>query len=1547
MADSNEKIINDYLESLNRAMAIHAEKALEKASANSTKIELVEIVDITNRDSGWYIVWNGSTRYKVTSSERYEIGTKVYVTIPNGDFNQQKFISGLYYDGQNETNYVYDYELPFNTFTKSSENLLVNTETYGLLANCNKEGNEPSFGSQFINIGSITKLNDNNNYLGVAANFKTILGENVEGTYGLRINITATNKSGQQDNRTYYLRSTENMVGNIYNFNSFIPQQARFDIKDLNISKINVDFFQNGDFKDGNGDSAAWQYNGQQLPDNIFVKDIEVYYGIDKQTEENVLTLYTNDGLTYNSRDDDGHNQKTIKLIWSYKDLIVEDSEPQSITSKQDAINLLGENSNINIHWYKKMDDAIYYMFKEDIEKRIKDYEEQLKVLARWEKNWIFSEDDGITEEEAETIKENDIAFIIEKLFLYNPDYYNPDTNIFTSNGRTFLIRLIRTIKDTLGSEEETTLQNNNSTNVGLRQMYKQTFINNVLGDGWCLIGDDLFELEILPDLDKKTTEYMVVVEYGPWKTAVDDWENVYNLVGKYDTESLEYHKVVTKEPLVLINSGDIPDEINLKNDATRFVFDDDQLNGEYRIYDAHSGNLIDGNHANKIFSVEIICDSDIIGSYLNPTSDIVIWKVPKVNTRTLFYTLDEELENTLASQDSLFKRFSNTLKYDPSYEYIKKEGENKYKLKYQVAPNYRATAVNNDITCYVIQPSGIIEKNQKILFSQFDYDGSDYMFTLNLGQWIVPVSKGSRTDKNALKKGTVYSSYSAEYAQDIDFKVVGPQENIITWYPNSEFNNHYREIEIHLYNSKNREISLTNKEKDDIIKLWLNKAAKGRYFGEYAHFHFIAVMTEDVDENDAPVYYATRVAINVDAMPDPGLILKAEYTRADDDTNENIKYTQLLSLPVQMAGYEISGPTAIVYDSTGSKYYTLPQSTYITLSYRYQSLLNNENTSWENKSRELKEAIAEATYNNWKRSTDKTREALKEAEDNYQEELFEHQKRQLNLKSQCYKKILDESAKTALDSVQATSYFVSIINNYNQSLWLESSLLDDSLTVNDKIHRYSYAVTRLIPPVGYIEKIKFYSLKFYERSDDYNSNGRKRELHIGSLPIAVVQNRFNVPGEDQWYNAIVLNGDGETTSNTGARLFAAKPTKNTTSAEKSEIIKINSGALALNEESNKVSGTLIGTIKVNNGDPVNGLFGYNDNDLIFKIGTDGEAFLGKKGAGRISFSGNSGQIMSQSRVESINSDRPVGSLIDLKKGSIDLVSDEENDLSHIHIGTTTIKKEDRNIQNANTEEVYFSINEKNGKRLISIGDIDTDIKRENDGTIDYLKTDWGNYYIQTKDFNRDTPLGSEGTDHDERSGLRIDLSNGNFESYSDFTIMSSDTIKLDGKTEITNTLTIGSSTVIGGSTEITGDLRVNGNFFIGNTQVSQSSDGDWVMPAQEFETALDGIAGEYFQADWLESDSGSRNYIKNKPTIPEPVTITNILLSGTRIATINGTDVYAPMSQSVDLSNYYSKTEVDQKFTRLVNKLEATLREALNDDSFNLDNWDTSQWDD
>ncbi len=1493
MADNAQNLIDKYLRSLNEAMAIHAEKALEKANATSTKIELVEIVDITNRDSGWYVVWNGSTRYKATSQEKYGIGTKVYVTIPNGDFNQQKYISGLYYDGTNETEYFYDYELPFTTFSKVSDNLLNNIETYSLLANCNKEGEKPTFGSQAIRLGKISEHNDGSNYLGVAANFKAILGENVEGTYGLRLNITATNKEGLEDNRIYYLRSSENMIGNIYNFSSFIQQQARFDIKDLNVSNITVDFFQGGDFKDGNGDAASWQYEGQLLPDNIFVKDIEVYYGVDKQTEENILRLYTDDGLTYNSRDGDGqesspnYNQKTIKLKWQYQDLTVENSDIQFITSKQDAINILGIDSNINIHWYKKMDSVAYALFKGDMEERIKTYEEQLKVLERWEKNWILTED--LTEEEIEVIKIEDTDFIIGNFFCLNPEYYNPDTNKFTNSGNILLGNLIRNIRNILGSDEETTVQNNSTGEAGLRQIYKQTFLNNALEDGWCLIGDDIFELDIIPDLERKTTEYMVVVEYGPWKTAIDDWEREYEIIGEYDTESLDYHKVIAVEPLVLTNLGDIPDEAALKNAAAQFIFDDGGLNGEYRIYDAHGGNLIDGNYANRIFSIEMICNSEITGNYLNPSSDIVIWKVPKVNTRTMFYTLDEESDNILDSKDQLFKRFSNILKYDPSYTFIKKN-INKYSINYQVSPNYRANAVNNKITCYVIQSSGVIEKEQEILFSQFDYAGSDYMFTLNLGQLVVPVSKGIRNDENAPRERSIYKEYPTGFEWDVDFKVIGPQDNTITCYANESegYKNYYREIEIHLYNSRNREVSLTNKEKDDIIKLWVGKEIEGCFWGNYSDFDFIPVMTKEVKDDDSVEFYATRVAVRAERVPSTGLILKAEYIKPDDDTNEDIKYTQLLSLPVQMYHYQLNGPTAIVYDTSGSKYYTLPQDTHVTLSYYYQENLDLENNRWEQESSQLKEIISQATYNNWKNSTEQTREALADAEENYNKKLLAHQVKQLEIKSSCYKKLLNEENKTDSDSTEAISYYSTINSSAYPPLRLNSVLLNEILPMADGEDRvFSYAAKEIIPPVGYVEgNTTCYLLNFYDRSDDYASDGDKNESLIGSLPIAVVQNRFNVPGEDQWYNAIVLESideDTEVVENNGMRLLAAPLSRSASSVEKNEIIKINSGTLARNNE-NKISGTLIGTVKINNGNPINGLFGYNNNDLIFKIGTDGEAFLGKKGAGRISFSGNSGQIMSQSRVDSINSEHPngtVGSLIDLKSGAIDLVDDNYSG-AMVHIGTTSVLKEnfrspwgariyhDGNKTNTdlanwhveeeliskgtvNTDQVYFSINAKKdnnndivGTRLISIGDIPTTLRYRNALTgdtvfdrytlkdniriinnINYEETEWGNSFIQTKDFNRFKTSQHE----DNRAGLRIDLSNGNFESYADFTIMSSDIITLDG------------------------DVRILGDVSIGGVPVT-AENGELVLAANLIEDLADISLGEFKNKpfSWVEN---------------------------------------------------------------------------------------------
>lgn len=117
--------------------------------------------------------------------------------------------------------------------------------------------------------------------------------------------------------------------------------------------------------------------------------------------------------------------------------------------------------------------------------------------------------------------------------------------------------------------------------------------------------------------------------------------------------------------------------------------------------------------------------------------------------------------ENELLERgDNIFKSFPETILYKTSNSFIKKEGSDKYTIKYQVAPSYRAAATNNKITCYIIQPTGIIKKEQELIFSQFDYTGSDYMFTLNLGKLIRPISK---TDK---KK--VYTE-SELYADNFD----------------------------------------------------------------------------------------------------------------------------------------------------------------------------------------------------------------------------------------------------------------------------------------------------------------------------------------------------------------------------------------------------------------------------------------------------------------------------------------------------------------------------------------------------------------------------------------------------------------------------------------------------------------------------------------------------------------------------------------------------------------------------------------------------------
>lgn len=210
------------------------------------------IVDDSLRESGQYIVTDGTTRFTAYSSiTSLRNNTVVYVTIPNGDFTQQKVIIGKQMEGEDKS---FLYVAPFDNFIRCTPNLLTLDEStnkgngYRLYANgslmgdinniddiCeeikDKDGN--STGTKLKTTYSIvTERKDLVNYykdftrLGIRANFISWLKEYdiTSGDYGLSFTIS------YQDGE---LEDTTNLAGqNITsgNFDIYKREETGFDI---------------------------------------------------------------------------------------------------------------------------------------------------------------------------------------------------------------------------------------------------------------------------------------------------------------------------------------------------------------------------------------------------------------------------------------------------------------------------------------------------------------------------------------------------------------------------------------------------------------------------------------------------------------------------------------------------------------------------------------------------------------------------------------------------------------------------------------------------------------------------------------------------------------------------------------------------------------------------------------------------------------------------------------------------------------------------------------------------------------------------------------------------------------------------------------------------------------------------------------------------------------------------------------------------------------------------------------------------------------------
>ena len=349
----NNTRVNELQNKLLQAMDIINAHALNNINFDKTITCTIE--DDTYKKEGKYEVSDGSKFFMAyTNDTKLRKNDVVYVTIPQGNFENQKMIIGK---KTSETDTPFVFTTPFDTIFDMTDNITLGNISQGaLIANAlNKYGNE--------NYEHITLYDKACNYygytrLGLKGNFKSWIKNATKGTYGLTLILTVNNPntaSSQQLNSQeyYYTFSNLDMYGNSYNFETDYEQQLVIPIEEIKgtITNIKINFYQQANFvdrfnepipcsisgykmkedgtnlyeKDEDGDYIL-NSNDDLLEPNLFVNDIYLCFGYDMSIfTEDMVEIYTQQPNTYkhsenSSNDGILQNRKEIKMRWVHID---------------------------------------------------------------------------------------------------------------------------------------------------------------------------------------------------------------------------------------------------------------------------------------------------------------------------------------------------------------------------------------------------------------------------------------------------------------------------------------------------------------------------------------------------------------------------------------------------------------------------------------------------------------------------------------------------------------------------------------------------------------------------------------------------------------------------------------------------------------------------------------------------------------------------------------------------------------------------------------------------------------------------------------------------------------------------------------------------------------------------------------------------------------------------------------------------------------------------------------------------------------------------
>ena len=1155
-------------------------------------------------------------------------------------------------------------------------------------------------------------FNKSYKYLGLEATFRTAFNQSYSifsGNYGIKILILYSRKiHDNSQQREYFFGSgvidTKDMIGSIYNFSSGHTQEALFELEcenadDVRICQIAIFLFQDGNFKATNIENASripevYPYYNKDtsvlLDDNIFISDLNIRLGNDRDEtyDFDTVRIYSENGLFYDAAQAaDSAITKTIKLEWTHVNPN-DTTEETTFTSVPRIITNVVNNSKPTITWFRS-----YYDDVEDYRSQIQDEVNAYDRLYQLKEDYmnfqnrmyadngtgLFAKYNEIVPEEEKidvnSISENEIEKINRFFAWLKTD---SDAQPMREEIERYNSIALELIAD-LGLREDKHYYYDRSTGsiIMTESGYKiidqkinrdtkgyKNFLSShisVAGQGWIPIEQtkaNTLSIDFVPDRNLSNCKVKCVIEYGPYQLNTQeesDWV-------EYDTTNPYYRKLETNE-LVFVNYSLVPD-IATKDASVGMQFTyEDGTRGSYPFYDYY-GRIIEKNNATRTRKLE----TDLLSSYSGKTylngSETLIWKIPKHNTMIYvedLYSTDYNWKRPALSNSNSSLYEENTNYSVGTVVYIQSGSQKKYYI-----------ALNNTIGGLTADADG---KYSVRYDNWLSYD--------NLVYPTQKVFQVTEEQYNLGYKNIIKEDYDSNYyyllsttntdAESTNQIAVEDLEQYIRRF-NKEYNWGLTESEILAQIEKWKPVRNYIRYKiKEIYKPYICNNLINTYLIKNGQlFKGSTTLTFSNKDNTGTNYslmMSVGERVNFKEQIDINEINTYSIKGSDIETLQNGRITVLKNKDWNIIG----GPQeAISLDE--SDYHRIIFSL-VDIDGREVGLTNEEKNAiiklWvEDKQNSYYSGYLNKKYLNFlvKKENNNYIDIAVKANSSATLQNLQHIVLQVSVTTDRGHILNNEGGLDEINGTKLTALLplcfrksnVYVLSGTNMIYYNEFGALvqtgftkyniskTNEIISNDMItfgvgafkgNNVTGTYTAITAPeINNYPKFRVKDNEYILEPNPYYISNLSKEICIDitingevcyTLPLIMIQNTHQIPVLNEWNGSLKVDNENN---------FIGSATM----------------AAGTKDSENNFTGILMGEFSRNNqaGDnssaKVTGLFGYKDGSQSFGFSSDGTAFIGKSGSGRIKFDGSSGAIESANYVENQS-----GTRLDLDDGTL------------------------------------------------------------------------------------------------------------------------------------------------------------------------------------------------------------------------------------------------------------------------------------------------------